>query len=120
MSRRRFVYTEGGRPLAEPYEVGADWTDAPKDTLDGIKFNYDGLRQADGTVTDTPKKLREWCQRTGAAHLDDFKEHRQKVQAERERAFSDKPTGYDRERRVEAVKRAYETLRSQGPRQRKP
>lgn len=115
MPKRTWVYTEGGKPLPEPYEVGTEWKNVTASTGDLIKFNYDGLVQADGTVTDTPKKLREWQARTGVAHLDDFKEHRQKMQAERERAFTP-GSGYDRERRVEAVKAAYETLRSNGPR----
>lgn len=68
----------------ESFEVGADWTDAPRSTGDLLKFQYDNLQATDGTPIDSRTKHREYMKANGLAMADDFKETWAKKQAERE------------------------------------
>ena len=70
--KRRWVYTEGGRPLAEPLEVTKD-AQAPA-RLEVVTGNlYDGQRALDGTDVSTRRRFEEYLRRTGCALADDFK-----------------------------------------------
>lgn len=85
MSRKTFVYTQGGQPLSEPYEVSDDWQQPDKGPSRVSECEvYDGLRQHDGTVTDTKKKLREWQRRTGMEHVSEQQQEATRVRAARE------------------------------------
>jgi hypothetical protein len=110
MNRRRWLYTQGGKPLPEPIEVDLEWRQpdaGPSHVSEGEV--YGGLRQMDGTVTDSRKKLREWAKQNNLAHMDDFKESHAKAQEERRRAFTGE--GYDTKARKEAVVEAFRELR---------
>lgn len=84
MSRRRFLYTQGGHPLPEPIEVTAEWTDAPSSTGDMDKFQYDNMRATDGTDISSRTKRRAYMKANGLTDPSDFKETWAKAAAERE------------------------------------
>jgi hypothetical protein len=102
---RRWVYTSGGQPLPGPVEVAEDWDavgrDAPRTSEEEI---YGHLTATDGTPLDTRRKHRQYMERHGLTMESDFKETWAKKANERERAFTD--NRYDRERRIEHLKRA--------------
>lgn len=72
MTRRRWVYTEGGRPLPQPYEATEE---APTHVRTQIATGslYEGQRALDGTDVSSRAKFNEYLRRTGCAVADDFK-----------------------------------------------
>lgn len=88
MSRRRWVYTEGGKPLPEPIEVGQDYCPAVSSTGDLGKFEYDNLRATDGTDISSRTKRRHYMQAHGLADPRDFRETGAKAQAQREAFYT--------------------------------
>lgn len=84
MSRRRWVYTEGGKPLPEPIEVTDDWRDAPQSTGDLGKFAYDNLRATDGTDISSKTKRERYMREKGLADAADYQQTWAKAQADRE------------------------------------
>lgn len=87
MSRRRFVYTHQGQPLAEPYEVGGDWTNAERRApVTTEALAYQNLKATDGTDIGSRKKLRDYLKHTGLAMASDYSpEYMQREAASRER-----------------------------------
>lgn len=72
MSRRRWVYTEGGQPLAEPLEVTEE-AQAPARLEVAAGGFYEGQRALDGTDVSTRRRFNEYLRRTNCAVADDFK-----------------------------------------------
>lgn len=91
MSRRRWVYTQGGRPLPEPIEVTADWSDAPQVHAPVTDLYMDGARATDGTDIGSRAKRRAYMKANNLADSDDFKEAWAKAAKEREEAFREGP-----------------------------
>lgn len=108
MSRKRYVY----RPDVltgelHVVEVDLDWKDDSIQTTGDLdKFRYDNLRQADGTVTDTPQKLREWQRRTGTEHVTELQQEAARVRHERETERQKRlvPSVVEAYRKLEATK----------------
>jgi hypothetical protein len=89
VSRRRWVYTEGGKPLPEPIEVGEDYRPpSASSTGDLGKFEYDNLRATDGTDISSRTKRRHYMQARGLADPRDFRETLPKAQAQREAFYT--------------------------------
>lgn len=85
--RRRWLYTQGGRPLPEPIEVGAEFRNSFGESHKSEAEVYGDARATDGTPIDSKKRLREYLKHTGLAHSSDFSEgYRERVVADRERA----------------------------------
>lgn len=72
MTRRRWVYTEGGRPLPEPYEATEDEQPVARVEIAAGAL-YDGQRALDGTDVSTRRRFDEYMKRHGYAMADDFK-----------------------------------------------
>jgi hypothetical protein len=83
MTRRRFLYTSGGRPLPEPIEVTDDWADVSRSTGDLGKFEYDNLRATDGADISSRTKRREYMKQKGITDASDFKETWARAEQER-------------------------------------
>lgn len=79
MTRRTWVYTEGGRPLAQPYEAGADWRNVSASTGDLGKFEYSNLQATDGTDISSRTKRNAYMKATGVADVRDFTETTRKA-----------------------------------------
>lgn len=76
MSRKRWVYTQGGEPLPEPIEVTEDFTGAERRAQTVTEeLVHGGARATDGTDISSRKKRREYMARTGVADASDFKNH---------------------------------------------
>lgn len=80
---RRWVYTEGGRPLPEPYEATAEAQHTARLEI-ATGSVYDGQRALDGTDVSTRRRFEEYLRRTGTCMADDFKGEWQKAAAARE------------------------------------
>lgn len=107
-ARRRWVYTQGGQSLPEPIEVSDEWSDVPKRTGDGLKFEFDNMRATDGADISSYTKHKRYMKERGLALLGDFKETGEKARRGRERCFS--PQHQSRERR-ETMGRALHQMR---------
>jgi hypothetical protein len=108
MSRRRWVYTQGGAPLPEPIEVTADWSDAPEIRAPVTDLYMDGTRATDGTDIGSRAKRRAYMRQNNLADADDFKGAWATAAKEREEARRDGPR--DSTRR-EDIRRAMDTVR---------
>jgi hypothetical protein len=115
MTRRRFVYTEGGRPLSEPYEVTDEWSDAPKPTGDGLKFELEQVQGMHGERFSTAGQFSRYLTKNDLALHSDTASHVAKKQAERAAAFTP-GAGYDSARRREDIGRAMYQLQQKGRR----
>lgn len=103
MSRRRYIYTQGGRPLPEPIEVDSEWSDAPRAVL-RVDLSYmDGVAATDGTDISSKRRRREYMKVNNLADADDFKGQWAKQAKDRENAASG---NFDRAARKEALARA--------------
>ena len=83
-ARGRFVYTEGGKPLAEPVAVGHDW--AQPDSGPSLKSEeevYGHITATDGTDLSSRTKHREYMRRNNLTIADDFKETWARAEKER-------------------------------------
>lgn len=86
MTRRRYAYTMGGRPLPEPVEVSEDYHGGDERQPVFTDRHHEGNRAPDGTDIGSRSKRRAWMQATGSADASDFSpQHYQRVQAERAR-----------------------------------
>jgi hypothetical protein len=102
MTRRRYVYTDGGVPLPEPIEVSEDWTNAERRAPAATEeLVYGGAQATDGTPINTRKRHREYLASKGLAMASDYSpEYLARAKAEKQRNFK------------EAIARAYDmTLR---------
>jgi hypothetical protein len=109
VSRRRWVYTEGGQPLPEPFEVSEDWANTlPRAPVVTEELIYGGIRATDGTDISSRKKRREYMRRNGYADADDFRGEWAKAAKERERV---RAGSFDKQARAEAIARAMEKRR---------
>lgn len=114
MTRRRWVYTEGGRPLPQPVEVGGDYEDAPRTAAHRVDLYMDGVRATDGTDIGSKAKRREYMKRNNLADADDFKGTWAKAAEDRARFYGAK--GHDRAARREAIGRAIYNMEAKGRR----
>lgn len=109
MSRKRWVYTQGGEPLPQPIEVSDDWKNITPRTGDGLKFVFDNLRATDGADISSYSKHQRYMQERGLALQSDFRETGEKARKQREASFTPE---YDKRERREVVGRAlYEARR---------
>jgi hypothetical protein len=109
MSRRRWVYTEGGEPLPEPIEVTEDWRNAElRAPVATEAIVHDGVRAPTGEVLDTKKKRREYMRANGLADAQDFAQHWESKAKERAERHS---SGRNREAVTRAVVEAFNKLR---------
>lgn len=85
MSRRRWIYTEGGKPLPEPIEVDLTQppTYQPRVELMTGSF-YEGARATDGTPIDTRRRHRDYLKATGSAMASDYTKTFERARQERE------------------------------------
>lgn len=104
VSRKRWVYTSGGRPLPEPIEVDLDWRDPGIEPSHRSEHEIFGAQQAqDGTDISTRRRYRDYMKARGLAHMDDYKEHWAKSEQQRAELFTKGPSKGVRE----AIKRAW-------------
>jgi hypothetical protein len=84
---RRFVYTQNGAPLPEPIEVGADWSDAPASTGDGLSTQLaQGVQMPDGSyVTSRAEYARYLRQHNAVPESEVSPEFTARVRADAER-----------------------------------
>lgn len=116
MSRRRYVYRKNPETgEVESFEVGQDWTDAPRSTGDLGKFEYDNcVSPMDGKTPITSySKLKRHLKETGMTLASDYTEHWKKARSERDKAYTP-GAGYDRSSIREAVGRAAYELQKKG------
>lgn len=83
MTRRRFIYRKNEAGEIESFEVGQDWTDAPRSTGDLLKFQFDNLQATDGTDISSKTKHTRYMKQNGLTLADDFKGEWSKAAADR-------------------------------------
>lgn len=104
MSRRRWLYTMGGRPLEAPVEVSEDYVPPDAERAPVYTDRYmEGVTAPDGTDIGSRAKRRAYMQAHGLADADDYKETWAKAAQQRAAFYSG---NHDREARREAVARA--------------
>lgn len=103
MSRKRWVYTEGGRPLPEPVEVTEDWRNSSGPSKRSEAEVYGKLVTAEGVDVSSRRRYREHCQLARVTHYSDFKGEWQQAAKRREAMDSGELTRRDC---AEAVGRA--------------
>jgi hypothetical protein len=79
MTRRRWTYTDGGRPLPEPVEVSPDYQRYEERQPLFTDRWREGSRATDGTDIGSRAKERDYMKATGLAHASDFAETWQKA-----------------------------------------
>lgn len=84
MTRRRYVYREVAPGEVKAFEVGADYTDAPRSTGDLGKFQYDNCQAPDGADISSRSKLNRYLKETGQCLAGDFKGEWDKAAKQRE------------------------------------
>lgn len=89
MTRRTWVYTEGGRPLPEPYESTGEEQPVVRVEIAAGAL-YDGQRALDGTDVSSRSKFNEYLRRTGCTVASDFTQHWADAAKKREAYFSGK------------------------------
>lgn len=109
MSRRRWVYTEGGVRLPEPIEVTQEWRNtavgAPRRSEAEV---YGNLTATDGTPIDSRRKHREYMASHGLAMAEDFKGTWEKAAKERQEMRSGGTQAVRRERREDIGRALYQ------------
>ncbi len=108
MTRRRWVYTQGGEPLPAPVEVGADFQTTRGLQAPVTDLYMDGVRASDGTDIGSRAKRRAYMDAHQLADVSDFKETWQREAKETERRKSGEA---DIPQRRQAILRAIETTR---------
>lgn len=114
MSRRRWVYTQGGEPLPAPVEVDQDWSNAPPRAQTATEELIYGGLSADGADISSRRKHREYMRANGLTTADDYTQTWARAQKEREniRQGGD----FDTRERREAIGRAvYDLERGMPP-----
>lgn len=104
MSRRRWLYTVGGRPLETPVEVSEDYVPPDSDRAPVFTDRYmEGARATDGTDIGSRQKRRAYMQAHGLADADDYKGVWAKAAEQRAAFYGGR---HDTEARREAIARA--------------
>lgn len=114
MSRRRWVYTQGGMPLPEPIEVTSDWKQPDVGpSLKSEEEVYGKLAPAtDGTRLDSKRRHAEYMRANNLTIADDFKNTWAAAEVKRERMAQG---DFDHARRRETIGRAaYEIEKKKG------
>lgn len=83
MSRRRFLYTSGGRPLPEPVEVTPDYEAHDIRPPLFTDRHHEGTRAPDGTDIGSRRKRREYMHANGLADASDYAGTWQRAQQQR-------------------------------------
>ena len=108
MGHRRWVYTQGGQPLAAPVEVSEDWANTGHEGGHKSEEEIFGkLVATDGTDISTRKRHREYMKANGLTLADDYRASWTKAQAERDRAAKEGPSS---KARRESIERAVHQL----------
>lgn len=111
-TRGRWVYTDGGKPLEEPEQVGGEWVDpgrqAPRRSEEEV---YGKVQATDGTDISSRTKRREYMKRHGVTDASDYSPAWwDKTQKQRkERALGQ--DRQSREHRREVMRAAFERTR---------
>lgn len=118
MSRRRWVYTQGGEPLPAPIEVTEEWTNAtPRAQTSTEELVYGNAIATDGTPINTRHRHREYLKANGLAMASDFKETLPRAeQRRRDIATVGGDQAMRRERREQVGRAAYELKQRKGQR----
>ena len=95
MTRRRFVYTEGGQPLPEPIEVSEDWSNGTGPSKRSEAEVYGKLVTAEGVDVSSRRRYREYCQTAGVTHYSDFKQVNERAAQRRQQFASGELTRSD-------------------------
>lgn len=75
MSRRRWLYTQGGKPLPEPVEVTSDYVDTSSERMPLFTDRYlEGARATDGTDVGSRRKRREYMLRNDVTDASDYRQ----------------------------------------------
>lgn len=110
MSRKRYIYTQGGEPIKDengnlaPVEVSTDY-EPPARLQISMDRHYENTSATDGTDIGSRRKHQEYMKRNGLTLADDFKGTWAKAAQEREAFFKGET---DKGGRREAVARALE------------
>jgi hypothetical protein len=108
--RGRWKYTENGKPLAEPVDLNADWSDTTRSTGHKSEEEIYGRTVAtDGTDLSTRTRHREYMRANGLSMASDFTEHWK--QADKQRAAIQAGESDTKERR-EIIGRALHDARN--------
>ncbi len=108
-TRGRFTYTQDGQPLAEPVQVGEDFTGAERRAQNSTEeLVYGNTKALDGTPINTRKRHREYLQRNGLAMASDYSPEYQEREAKSKELKDDK----QRRETVERAIYAPHTLRN--------
>lgn len=114
MSRKRWIYTEGGRPLPEPIEVSEDWKDpgiaAPLRSEAEVYGNV--TPATDGTPLDSRTKHRNYMKRNNLTMAEDFTGTWEKASKEREAFQRGESQSHRRELADDVGMAIYETRRN--------
>lgn len=114
MTRRRWLYTEGGRPLPEPIEVGEESEDTSGRMPVFTDRYMEGMRATDGADISSRQRRAEYMRRNNLADADDFKGTWARAAEQRAAFYGAK--GHDRTARREAIGRALYQLEKRGRR----
>lgn len=92
--KRRFAYTMGGVPLAEPVEVSEDYSggDGRSGNLFMVDRFMEGERAPDGTDIGSRTKRRDYMRANGLADAGDYTQKHQKDAQRRAEYFQGKHT----------------------------
>lgn len=87
MSRKRWVYTQGGQPLPEPIEVSEDYVAPVDGRMPLFTDRYmEGAHAVDGTDIGSRRKRAEYMKANQLADANDFTNHWAKASEQREEA----------------------------------
>jgi len=111
MSRRRWVYTDGGRPLSEPIEVSEDYVGEVRDGHRRSEEEiYGKITATDGTDLSTRKRHRDYMKANGLALADDYKNTWAKAE-QRRQEYARGNTGQGKQIREAVARALYERKR---------
>lgn len=111
MTRRRWLYTMGGRPLEAPIEVSEDYVPPDAERAPVYTDRYmEGVRATDGTDIGSREKRKAWMKRNDLVDVSDCTGMWAKAARERAEVAQGK---HDTSARREEVQRAIYRL-SQG------
>jgi hypothetical protein len=109
MSRRRWVYTRGGKPILDengnlaPVEVAID-NEPPARLQISMDRHYENMAATDGTDIGSRRKHQEYMKRNNLTLASDYKNEWAKAEQERAKAFTGQ---HDKRERREAIERAF-------------
>lgn len=109
MSRRRYVYRQDSDTgEVKAFEVGADYSDAPRSTGDLSKFEYANTTMPDGTFINDRSDYMRYLKRTGTVPSSEFKGEWERAAQQREaRARGERSEAESRARREAFGRAAY-------------